>query len=328
MGIDAYSAKEFWLKYGHDEILPRENLFRFFFFLKHTPPHRCAHLLSGATGCSEEAWWASVHRVRSYLNGVVAEIRWAERLSEWNHASHFPYFVTHYVDSMPIASMEGILCYVLFNPKYAGCVHKVTVTIDSLGNIVWICPLAPGTSEDVLILDRVGPKRSKGHYMDYEIGSMDGAYKVRLHVAWPFIGQKTLTKRQKEYNDVHGFCRARIERLFARMWQWGIVRNIWRGSGTELHEYVRVLLHLQQFLIRRQVRYPPYGPWEHAPAHAWTAPTQEDNDDEGVVGDDGDVYALCCTKSDPEKMSMYDKCELQYCTDCIDTHTCDNVTFL
>ena len=88
--------------------------------------------------------------------------------------------------------------------------------------------------------------------MDYEIGSMDGAYKGRLHVAWPFIGRKTLTERQKEYNDVHGFYRARIEHLFARMWHWGIARNIWRGSGTELHEYVRVLLHLQQFLIRRQ----------------------------------------------------------------------------
>ena len=76
------------------------------------------------------------------------------------------------------------------------------------------------------------------------------------------------------------------------------------------------------------MRVPPYGPWEHIPAHVWTAPTQEDNDNEDVVGDEGDVCALCCTKSDPEKMSMCDKCELQYCTDCIDTHTCDNVTFL
>ena len=84
--------------------------------------------------------------------------------------------------------------------------------------------------------------------MDYEIGSMDGAYKGRLHVAWPFIGRKTLTERQKEYNDVHGFYRARIEHLFARLCHWSIVRNIWRGSGTELHECVRVLLHLQQFL--------------------------------------------------------------------------------
>ena len=78
-----------------------------------------------------------MHRVRSYLNGVVAEIRWAERLSEWNHVPHFPYFVTHYVDSMPIASIGGTRCDVLFNPKYAGCVYKVTVAIDSLGNIVW-----------------------------------------------------------------------------------------------------------------------------------------------------------------------------------------------
>ena len=44
--------------------------------------------------------------------------------------------------------------------------------------------------------------------------------------------------------SVHGFIRAQIEHLFARMWHWGIVRNIWRGSSSELHEYVQVLLHL------------------------------------------------------------------------------------
>ena len=126
-------------------------------------------------------------------------------------------------------------------------------------------------------------------------------------------------------HDTWGAPQAQCARS-ATIWASGRTRdpyfeNIWRGSGTELHECLHVLLHLQQFLIRRQVRYPPYGPWEHVPAHVWTAPTQEDNDD-------GDVCALCCTKSDPEKMSMCDKCELQYCTDCIDTHTCDNVTFL
>ena len=73
--------------------------------------------------------------------------------------------------------------------------------------------------------------------MDYEIGSMDGAYKGRLHVVCPFIYRKTLMERQQECNDVHGFCRAHIEHLFAHMWHWSIIRNIWRGSGTELHEY-------------------------------------------------------------------------------------------
>ena len=40
------------------------------------------------------------------------------------------------------------------------------------------------------------------------------------------------------------------------------------------------------------------------------------------------VCALCCTMSNVEKTSMCDKCQLQYCTDCIATHTCDNVTVL
>ena len=73
-----------------------------------------------------------------YLKGVVAEIGWAERLSESNNVPHFLYFVTHYMDSMPIASIGAFFCDVLFNPKYAGCVYKVSVAIDSFGNIVWI----------------------------------------------------------------------------------------------------------------------------------------------------------------------------------------------
>ena len=47
---------------------------------------------------------------------------------------------------------------------------------------------------------------------------------VRLHTAVPYIGRKTLTDDQQEYNDVHGFYRARVEHLFARLWQWRIVR--------------------------------------------------------------------------------------------------------
>ena len=34
----------------------------------------------------------------------------------------------------------------------------MTVAVDMLGNIVWICPLAPGTSADVLIWDGYGPE--------------------------------------------------------------------------------------------------------------------------------------------------------------------------
>ena len=35
-----------------------------------------------------------------------------------------------------------------------------TVAVDMLGKIIWICPLAPGTSADVLIWDGYGPSRT------------------------------------------------------------------------------------------------------------------------------------------------------------------------
>ena len=38
MGADAAPMEGFWLKYGHEELLPREDRYRFFFRVKHTPP--------------------------------------------------------------------------------------------------------------------------------------------------------------------------------------------------------------------------------------------------------------------------------------------------
>ena len=64
-------------------------------------------------------------------------------------------------------------------------------------------------------------------------------------------GTGRLRPRQKESNDIHGSYGARIEHLFAHMWHYGIVKKMRSKSGTELHEYVRVLLHLQLLLIRR-----------------------------------------------------------------------------
>ena len=68
---------------------------------------------------------------------------------------HFPYLVTHFTDAMPISSIGGALSDILFNPKYAGCVWKIAVAVDHLGNILWICPVLPGTSADVKIWDTV-----------------------------------------------------------------------------------------------------------------------------------------------------------------------------
>ena len=82
------------------------------------------------------------------------------------------------------------------------------------------CPLAPGTSADVLIWDGYGLSRTRGDFFDFEVGGHDVAYKGRIHVIVPVIGRKngTLTARQQCYNDVHGWYRAHIEQLFARLW--------------------------------------------------------------------------------------------------------------
>ena len=147
-----------------------------------------------------------------------------------------------------------------------------------------------------------------------------------MHVIVPFIRRKngTLTARQHCSNDVHGWYRARIEQLFARLWH-GLVRNIWCGGPNELHQLVRIVFHFAQFCIQRQVRHPPYGAWEHVPPHVWTdqsnsASTQDEEDE---AEDEAEVcvcVVLCCQK--PFTVAVCDECKEHYCTECIDTHTC------
>ena len=52
------------------------------------------------------------------------------------------------------------ICDVLLNPKYTCPVYQVTVAVDNLGNIVWICDLMPGKSADVTIWDQRGLTRT------------------------------------------------------------------------------------------------------------------------------------------------------------------------
>ena len=83
---------------------------------------------------------------------------------------------------------------------------------------------------------------------------------------------------------------------------------------------VRILLQFSQFCIRRQVRYPPYGPWDHFPPHVWTDKSNSAGmQDEGE--DEVEVCALC-----PHKHSTVTFCGecKHYCSECIDTHTCGN----
>ena len=104
----------------------------------------------------------------------------------------------------------------------------------------------------------------------------------------------------------------------------GLIRNIWRGGPNELHQSVRILLHLTQFCTRRQVHYPQYGPSEHVPPHVWksTEATVED-DTQDDVGEEVDICALCCQKHTTTECG---ECHLHYCAECIDPHTCGEKT--
>ena len=94
--------EEIWIKYGYPQLLDLGALFCFFFFfLDETHPtrrNRC--FMSGTKGCSEAA--------REYLNHVVQEICYVDKLNPFHHCPHFPFFMTHFTDSMPISSIGGI----------------------------------------------------------------------------------------------------------------------------------------------------------------------------------------------------------------------------
>ena len=87
----------------------------------------------GTKGCSEASWRHNIACVREYLKHVVQEIRWTARLNLFNNCPHFPFFMTHFIDSMPISSIGGIWIADLWNSKYASHVYKATVAVDMLG---------------------------------------------------------------------------------------------------------------------------------------------------------------------------------------------------
>ena len=124
------------------------------------------------------------------------------------------------------------------------CSHAV----DMLGNIMWICPLAPGTSADVLIWDGYGPSHTRGSFFDFEVGGHDGAYKGWIHVIVPFIGRKNGTLIAPA-NNVTMTCTGRIgHALSSRLLGCGI--GVWLGTSgvaAPMRHFVAfyALLHFQ-----------------------------------------------------------------------------------
>ena len=191
------------MKYGVEGLLSREDLFQYLFFLRQSPTWDNYAYMS-RSDYLDDVYMRNASVVRTLLNSVVDEIWWDERLSPYNHNPHLPYFVTHFTDSMPICLVGGDLLDVLFNSRYVAHVYKITMAVDNLGNIVWICDLVPGTPADVMIGDQRGPSRTHGQFFDFKADAHDGTYKGRVLTAVPCIGRKNLSEAQEECNDIHG----------------------------------------------------------------------------------------------------------------------------
>ena len=64
------------------------------------------------------------------------------------------------------------------------------------------------------------------------------------------------------------------------------MHDIWLGSHQDLHANTRILLHFSQFMLRRQKRCQPYGPWENIPSSIWTeeeAPKVDEDNSENTT---------------------------------------------
>jgi hypothetical protein len=195
-----------------------------------------------------------------FLQDVVAEINWQDRLSELNHCRRFPYYATFFLDTVPVSCFGGETQRLTYQPKYAENVLKIQLCCDALGRIVFFFSGPhPGTRSDSTLWKEWGPEE----LLPGEVGLADGIYSGNAHLITPFRkpANKSLPHGAVRYNEVHSFYRARVEHCFGRLWVFSTFRDVWRGKGLqgagELSQRVYVLLHLVNFALKRKLLYEP-----------------------------------------------------------------------
>jgi hypothetical protein len=150
-----------------------------------------------ALGCSRYSLNYFVIPAINYLEHVMDEIHWDDRLSPYNHTPHFPLWFVGAVDTFPLRVLTPISSHLrkaLFNPKYGqvclythsrtllshhSCVftliysvYKAQVGINFLGEIVICTGPHLGVCYDGHIWKRTGA----GKMLPWEWWLGDGAY--------------------------------------------------------------------------------------------------------------------------------------------------------
>lgn len=222
----------------------------------------------------------------------LALLHFEERLNPYNHSPLFPYLTTLLGDTFPVGSVGGQLGDVLFQPKYAGQVYKLLLLTDQLGNYRWMGGLELGARSDTRIFQSCGPPTSM--FRPGEAVLLDGGFPGRRHGVIPFAKppKRPLPEWCAKYNDGHGFIRGRVEHVFMQLWSWGVCRETFRKHGNSVEDrmqrvqwLVRSVVHIQQFINRRNVRYEPFGPWDHFPASIFGQDACKRNEEEDISDD-------------------------------------------
>ena len=217
---------------------------------------------------SKNKFWQVVNDAMCYLNLTLKDIRWEARKHQYNHHTLFPYYVQFVVDTMPVMCYGGYMRDVTHQPKYGTRVYKFQVASDLLGNMILYDGPHVGAHNDGRLWNEWGAADFRLH----EVGLLDGAYRGQVHVIVPIVGRGNLNHFAQTYNKGHSTARALAEHQFALVHSWGAVRNVWRKSAEVLHDVMKIIFNITQFVIRRKCRRKPLGPWSYLPQRESVAP--------------------------------------------------------
>lgn len=215
------------------------------------------------------------------------EINWNDRLSPYNHSPHFPHLFTGVVDTFPLRVLcpqHKALRGALYNPKYKQCVYKAQLGIDFLGRLILCTSPHLGLCYD----GHIWARTAKPYLLPWEWWIGDGAY-PKLNIIFPlilllfyliidiYISQTqmlspyrhpphgNLTNDEEFVNMVIAHYRARVEHTNHLFERHGIFRGTFRGGIGLLSDAFYVIAHTTNIELCCHLRYPPFGPWDHAP---------------------------------------------------------------
>ena len=83
------------------------------------------------SNCTNDRFACTVAHVLEYLNTLVHEIRWNDRLSQYNHHSQFLRFVTDCTDGIPRCTAR-VHCQMFYETSNM-LAMIITVSADNLG---------------------------------------------------------------------------------------------------------------------------------------------------------------------------------------------------